>query len=75
MTEHITPTPALALAALPRCLGSCGTCWPRIVEGTSVSMILNTRGRRAGTIVAVGVALIPGVLWWALSLTPTGTGG
>jgi hypothetical protein len=31
MTEHITPAPVLALAALPRCLGSCGTRWPRIV--------------------------------------------
>ena len=30
---------------------------------------------RAGTVVAVGMALIPGVLWWALPLTPTGTRG
>ena len=29
----------------------------------------------AGTVVAVGMALIPGVLWWALPLTPTGTRG
>jgi hypothetical protein len=30
---------------------------------------------RAGTVVAVGMALNPGVLWWALPLTPTGTRG